>query len=92
MAGRRTARRDPGSREVWLILLLAAAIALRASGSPTVTALRETVREVITRDADYVEAVAVVGRAAAGEQDNAVLVFGSKLLGAGKLLGEAMLT
>ena len=73
-------------------VLLTGALWLRASGDPAVTALRETVWEVVTRNADYTEAVAVAGRALIGEQDNVLLVFGEKLLGAGRVLGKAMLS
>lgn len=95
MAGRRIVRRDrddDGLRIGVLLLAVAAAFALRMSEATFVEALRDTLQEVVARDMDYRQAVRVIGRAAAGEEGNAVLVFGRRLLSAGRTIGERILT
>lgn len=95
MAGRRIVRRDRDDdslRTGVLLLAVAAAFALRMSEAPVVEALRDTLQEVVARDMDYRQAVWVIGRAAAGEEGNAVLVFGRRLLSAGRTIGEQILT
>ena len=79
-------------KPVILLLVLAAAFWLRASNAPVATALRETVREVVGQREELQQVVQVFGRAAAGEAENALLVFGRDLLDSGRIIGEEMLT
>ena len=98
MAARKIPRRNSasgsaaGGRLVLFLLAMTAAYFFRASGAPFVSALRDSVREVMLGDLDYREAVAVAGRALAGEPENAVLVWGGKILDAGKKIGETILS
>ena len=79
-------------KPVILFLVLAAAFWLRATDAPVAAALRETVREVVGQNQDARAVVQVFGLAAAGEQDNALLVFGRELLDSGRIMGQEMLT
>lgn len=65
---------------LWGLLILA--IYLRFSPGETPQAVRQTVSSLLNGDMDLKEAVTVFGRkAAGGEEDGALLVFGRKLLG-----------
>ena len=65
--------------------LIALACVVRFAEAPALVAVRETMATVVRTDTDYQGAVAVIGRAVAGEateeEGGAVLVFGRKLLG-----------
>jgi murein DD-endopeptidase MepM/ murein hydrolase activator NlpD len=84
-------RAPPGAGSTWLTVRIALftgviviACAARFSSAPPLMAARETLGAVVREDADYRGAVAALGRAVAGESDpgeNAVLVFGRKILG-----------
>lgn len=70
-------------------LLICLACVLRFAESPALADLREKMAAVVRTDTDYRGAVEVIGRAVAGESEageNAIMVFGRKLLG---LEGEA---
>lgn len=65
---------------LWGLLILA--VYLRFSPGETPQAVRQTVSSLLNGDMDLKEAVTVFGRkAAGGEEDGALLVFGRKLLG-----------
>ena len=63
--------------------LIALACLVRFAEAPALMAVREAMATVVRTDTDYRGAVAVIGRAVAGEGqgEDSVLVFGRKLLG-----------
>ena len=73
----------PRIRTILLCALVALAIYLRFSPGETPQAVRQTVASLFGGDMDLKEAVAVLGRQVAGQEDeeDTLLVFGKKLLG-----------
>ena len=85
--GKRQTQRIPVLRTVLVALVLCLACTLRFSDDMRIADLRETVTAVLQGETDYREAVAVFGRVAAGErenEENALMVFGKKVLGLDK--------
>lgn len=73
----------PRIRTILLCALVALALYLRFSPGETPQAVRQTVASLFGGDMDLKEAVAVLGRQVAGQEDeeDTLLVFGKKLLG-----------
>jgi len=82
--GKQQTPRIPVLRAVLIAAVVCLACTLRFSDDMRIANLRETVTAVLQGDTDYREAIEVFGRVAAGEREtseNALMVFGKKVLG-----------